>query len=83
MAPNPGGPPLWTGLALEDIKALIKFSAAELGRCHDERAKLNAEKYQFSRAVELEIEFWERTHDLHWQILRERTNDSQKSGSPS
>lgn len=83
MAPNPGGPPIWTGLSIEDIKELIKFSSGELCRCYAQKAKESLHKFRYNPKLEAEIKAWEQAHDIHWSWLKAKTDASPKTRATS
>ncbi|OQW34497.1 MAG: hypothetical protein A4E20_10785 [Nitrospira sp. SG-bin2] len=70
--PDPGGPPLWVGLTVDELKDLVKYSAAELCRVYSLKSKEPTERFRYS-PLDTEIKFWEQAHDNHFRWLREKS----------
>jgi hypothetical protein len=81
MAPNTGGPPLWSALSIPEIKELIKFSAGELARCYALKEREQLLQYSYNARLEKEIDFFERAQDSHWGWLRARTREVDPFGT--
>lgn len=70
------GPSLWSGIPIEEIHELIKFSSMQLSRAYAIKAQQESKHCYVNAATLREIECWERAHDQHFSWLKSRTSDA-------
>ena len=72
-APDPpAGPPLWSGLSVEDIHELIRGDVAELKRLHARKSQDDLlPAWKRDMAIRHEIAAIEHAHDQHFAWLKE------------
>lgn len=82
-AKPPSGPPLWSGLSLDDVRELIRDDVAELKRLYALKAaddELPPEQRRIQ--IRAEISAIETAHDQHFAWMKEiAARESRAAGS--